>query len=173
MLLYNPTDDTLRHTAPSREPYVNGDESADYPPRMHEFAPGAKMEVADSAGEVLLEHLGPRGLVSFRFGDDMEALRRQGRRQWFEWLNAQVVRHKRLNEDQKAKGLATIAPNADVLRCFRVWKQMKAQEFHDEILDDPDVLALSAADKAELGMSDDAQRARERTADLGDAIAAP
>jgi hypothetical protein len=151
MLLLNPTDDRLQHTAGVRAPSNHGAQDITYPPRLFIFEPGAQMEVPDDVGAVLLDHLGPRGLVRFQIGDDLDAVRREGRRAWYNWCFAQVKRHRKLNNGQRQRGLESIDPNPDVLKAYRTWRKLKDTEFRDEIMDDPSIPEVTEEEMIDLG----------------------
>src|SRR4029077_10769256 len=70
MILLNPTDDRMQWAVGVHAPYVNVGEEAYFPPQQFAFEPGEPTEVPDAAVEVLLEHLGPRGLVRCGLQDD-------------------------------------------------------------------------------------------------------
>jgi len=172
MILYNPTDDSMAWPAGKHAPLVNGPEEIYFPPQFFFFKAGEEQDVPDHVAEVLIEHLGPRGLVSYRLGaGDKEELRLEGRKQWFEWLKAQVVRHQMLNEEQRNNGRVPIRPNRSVLRHAEKYKALAAGEFADTVMDIPrpaggamDVLKIEGGgmDDAELAAA--AARARDRDA---------
>jgi hypothetical protein len=132
MLLMNTTDDLLSHRAGTRHPAHSLGEERIAPSRLYVFRPGEVQEVPDEAGEILLEHLEPRGLMRFRHGEDMDDVRRNGRLRWFMWLRQQVERHQRLNEEHRSKGLGTVTANADVVKATRAYVRLKKTEFSDE-----------------------------------------
>lgn len=135
MILWNTSDDPMRADAPVRRNECNGPHENVYPPGVFIFAPNERLEIADMPGNRLLEILSIRGLVRLHQGDDEDAVRRQGRREYFRFLEKQVRRHRMLNQEQRLKGLPGIEPNDQVLICFRKWKQLKKTEFGvDEIL---------------------------------------
>lgn len=135
MILLNPTDDRMQWAVGVHPPYVNGAEEAIIPPKHFVFEPNVPTEVPDNAVDVLLEHLGPRGLVQMGLQDDLAAKRAEGRKAWFDWLEAQVRRHQVLNEEQSRNGRPSIRPNAAIRKCARQYEALAAGEFRDAVLD--------------------------------------
>jgi len=167
MILLNPTDDRMQWAVGVHAPYVNGSEEAYFPPQQFAFEPGEPTEVPDAAVEVLLEHLGPRGLVRCGLQDDREARRAEGRRAWFDWLEAQVRRHQVLNEEQSRNGRPSIRPNREVRKHALTYERLKQSEFTDAVLD---VKIRDGHVTDQVQLSDDpllaaaAARARDREA---------
>jgi len=135
MILMNPTDDPMMWGVGVRAPYVNGPEEAVFPPRHFVFAAGERLEVPDEAADILLEHLGPRGLVRVTLDDDLDARRVEGRRAWFDWLEAQIRRHQTLNEEQSRNGRPSIRPNRELRRLALIYERLSKAEFSDAVLD--------------------------------------
>jgi hypothetical protein len=171
MVLYNPTDDSMAWPAGKNPPLVNGPEEIYFPPQFFFFRPGEEQEVPDHVADVLIEHLGPRGLVAYKFGQaiDKDELRIEGRKQWFEWLKAQVVRHQMLNEEQRNNGRVPIRPNRNVLRHAEKYKQLSAGEFADTVMDIPrpaggamDVLKIDGGGMDDAALAAAAARGRDR-----------
>jgi len=134
MIFLNPTDDRMMWSAGIFAPYVNGAEEAYFPSRTFIFEPGETVEVPDSAGDVMKDHLGPRGLVQVTLGADLEERRAAGRRQWFDWLEAQIRRHQVLNEEQRNNGRASIQPNRELRRHAKTYERLVKEEFSDAVL---------------------------------------
>jgi hypothetical protein len=174
MLLVNTTDDLLSHRAGIRPPAQSLGEERSAPSRLYVFAPGQVQEVADDAGEILLEHLEPRGLARFRHDDDMDAVRRNGRLRWFAWLRQQVKRHVSLNERQRAAGLGLIEPNNDVLKALRTFRRLKETEFnHEAEFEAAGVTAAATPDELEellgdAGLTRNAERRARHDAEVGE-----
>jgi hypothetical protein len=135
MLLLNTTDDAMTWPAAVRPPLVNGPEEQFFPPRFFTFEPGETVEVQDDAAEVLLEHLAPRGLVRVQLNEDPTEARANGRRSWFDWLEAQVRRHQTINDELRANGRAPIRPNRFVRRHAKTYERLAKAEFADSVLD--------------------------------------
>lgn len=168
MYLYNTTDDVMQHTAAGRDPIYNGKEEISFPAKLWVFKPGEKRDVPEAAAEVLLAHLGPRGLMPIAIDSDLEAVKHEGRRAWFKWCDAQRRRHISLNQSQRSKGLEMIAPNEDVVRAFRNWKRLSQTEFADEIMMDATTSStLTPAEEAELQGTYEQNSAAARAAALG------
>jgi len=72
--------------------------------------PNSTAKMNDARAKHVLNSLGPRGLMSLEFGDEIEPKRQQGIERNLEFKKRQVQRHNQQNEAQKRAGRPWIPP---------------------------------------------------------------
>jgi len=72
--------------------------------------PNSTAKMSDARAKHVLNSLGPRGLMSLEFGDEIEEKRKQGIDRNLEFKKRQVQRHNQQNEAQKRGGRPWIEP---------------------------------------------------------------
>ena len=133
MLIVNATDAEIRGRFSVEPPRVTGGEETYIMAKVFIFPPREVVEVEERAGQHLLGIFGPKGLMQYRLGEDLDELVARGRRQWHRHLDRMIADHEQQNNTRLAQGLPALIAGEHLYEA-RTQRDKLAREFGEDFM---------------------------------------